>query len=69
MTSPRFNSTRALAAEELRIFNMLPRQLRDAMNNAETQPPRPSIVRDTLLRGVSAEKIIETINKARSPKP
>ncbi len=69
MTSPRRTAERASAAEELRIFDTLPASLREAMNNCEAQPPRPSVVRDTLLRGVSAEKIIETINKARSPKP
>lgn len=63
MTSKRFNDRR----EEQRIFDTLPAALRLAMNNAEVSPPRPSIVRDTLLRGVPAALIIETINKARSP--
>lgn len=69
MTSARFNAERATAAAEQRIFDTLSQAIRAAMNNAEVQPPRPSLVRDTLLRGVSPARIIETINKARSPSP
>lgn len=50
-------------SEENRIFNALPRQVRDALNNAPRQPCRPSVARDALLRGVSIEKLVETISR------
>lgn len=62
MTSQR----KAERLHELAIFDELPEAIRLAMNECEQQPPRPSIVLATLLRGVSPEKIIETIK--RSPK-
>lgn len=55
-------------SEENRIFNALPRQIRDAINNCERSPPSPSTVRDALLRGVSIEKIVETISRKPEPK-
>lgn len=66
MTSPTMQSRRKAAREELRIFNSLSRPLRDALNNCAGQPPKASIVRDALLRGVSEEKIIETIERSQS---
>lgn len=59
--------SRLLAAversKENRIFNALPRQVRDALNNAPRQPCKPSIARDALLRGVSIETLVETISR------
>ncbi len=62
MTSIRRLQSRRAMVEELAIFNAFPRSLRDAINEADASV-KPSIVRDALLRGVSEEKIIETINK------
>lgn len=58
-------SRRTAAREEFAIFNSLPRSLRDALNNCLGQPPKASIVRDALLRGVSEEMIIETIERSQ----
>jgi hypothetical protein len=68
MTSLIFARRRAQADRELRIFNSLPRPLRDTINNCNVTPPKASIVRDALLRGVSESEIIATINKPRSKK-
>lgn len=65
MTSPTSIARRQAARAELTIFNSLPRPLRDALNNCAGQPPKASIVRDALLRGVSEETIIETIERSR----
>lgn len=65
MTSPITQSRRHAAREELRIFDQLPSALRAALNNCAGQPPKASIVRDALLRGVSEEKIIETIERSQ----
>lgn len=65
MTSPAFKARHIAAREELTIFNSLPRALRDALNNCAGQPPKASIVRDALLRGVSEETIIETIERSQ----
>lgn len=67
MTSPTMQSRRATAREELRIFDQLPSALRTALNNCASQPPKASIVRDALLRGVSEETIIETIERSQKP--
>lgn len=64
MTSPTMQSRRKSAIEEHAIFS-LSRALRDALNNCAGQPPKASIVRDALLRGVSEEKIIETIERSQ----
>lgn len=67
MTSIRRLQSRRAMQEELRIFNGFSRVLRDAINTAEASV-RPSIILNTLLRGVPERAIIEAINK-RSPKP
>ena len=67
MTSPRFNTDRRRAQDEMRIFNALPRAIRDAMNDASGSV-RASVVRDALTRGVSEAKVIETLVKPRSRK-
>lgn len=66
MTSSIMQSRREAAREEIEILNSLPRALRDALNNCAGQPPKASIVRDALLRGVSEETIIETIERSQS---
>lgn len=66
MTSPVMQSRRAAAREELCIFDQLSSALRTALNNCAGQPPKASVVRDALLRGVSEEKIIETIERSQS---
>lgn len=66
MTSPTSIARRQAAHAELTIFNTLPRLLRDALNNCAGQPPKASVVRDALLRGVSEETIIETIERSQS---
>lgn len=66
MTSPASQSRRTTAREELLIFNSLSRALRDALNNCAGQPPKASVVRDALLRGVSEEAIIETIERSQN---
>lgn len=66
MTSPAMQSRRAAVHEELRIFDKLPSALRAVLNNCAGQPPKASIVRDALLRGVSEETIIETIERSQS---
>lgn len=65
MTSPAFQARRTATREELLIFNSLSRALRAALNNCAGQPPKASIVRDALLRGVSEETIIETIERSQ----
>lgn len=40
---------------------------RDALNNCAGQLPKASVVRDALLRGVSEETIIETIERSQKP--
>lgn len=64
MTSPRFNQRRAEAQTEMEILDALPVALRQAVYNAELSV-RASSVRDALLRGVSEEKIIETLKGSR----
>lgn len=66
MTSPTSQSRRQSARTELEIFNRLSRPLRDAMNECEREPPKASVVLDALLRGVSEERIIETIKRSQS---
>lgn len=63
MTSPTNIARRQQAREELRIFNALPRPLRDAINNA-TASVKASTVRDALLRGVSEEEIVKTLTRS-----
>lgn len=65
MTNHRSRTRRSVAKYEAEIFNALSRPLRDALNNCADQPPKASIVRDALLRGVSEEKIIETIERSQ----
>lgn len=67
MTSLRKFQSRRIQLEELRIFDGLSAPLRAAINEAEASV-RPSVVRDTLLRGVPEHKIIEVLTK-RSHKP
>lgn len=62
MTSPLFNERRRRAAEEMEILDRLPAPVREALNNARGSV-RASSALAALLRGVSEEKIIETINK------
>lgn len=66
MTSSTMQSCQASARSELEIFNRIPRPVRDAMNECEAQPPKASIVLEALLRGVSEEKVIETIKRSQS---
>lgn len=66
MTSPTYSAKLKAARSELEIFNRLPRALRDVLNECETQPPKASIVLDTLLRGVPEQTIIETIKRTQS---
>lgn len=65
MTSSTYSAKLKAARSELEIFNRLPRALRDALNECETQPPKASIVLEALLRGVSEETIIETIKRGQ----
>lgn len=65
MTSRRNIERKRIAQYEQTIFDALPKAIRDAMNEAG-QSLRPSIVRDTLLRGVPEDAILQTIK--RSPK-
>ncbi len=50
------------AAKEMAAFDSLPSSIRAAINESNTSA-RATVIRDTLLRGVSAEKIIEMIKK------
>lgn len=65
MTSPTYNAKLKAVRSELEIFNRLPRALRDVLNECDRTPPKASIVLDALLRGVSEEKIIETIERSQ----
>lgn len=65
MTSRQFNERKRIALYEQSIFDALSPALRSAINEASASL-RPSVVRDTLLRGVSEDAIIQTIK--RSPK-
>lgn len=65
MTNPTMQSRRTAAREEFHVFDQLPTALRVALNNCAGQPPKASIVRDALLRGVSQETIIETIERSQ----
>lgn len=67
MTSPRYNQRQIEAKTEMEILDALPVAVRYAIHNS-AYSVRASVVRDALLRGVSEEKIIETINK-RSQEP
>ena len=62
MTSKAFNDRRIAQQREMEIFSRLPAAIREAMNNCQQQPPRASTVLNALLRGVSEETIIRTIN-------
>lgn len=63
MTSLAFNQRQREAQTEMQILDGLPVAVRAAIHNAETSV-RASVVRDALLRGVSEEKIIETIERS-----
>lgn len=65
MTSKAQLARREAARSELETFNSLPRRLRDVLNDCEGQPPKASIVLQTLLRGVGEDKIIETIKRSQ----
>lgn len=65
MTSLRFNARQAQARAETEAYDSLPPALRAAIDSAP-RSVRASVVLSAMLRGVSVEKIIETIN--RSPK-
>jgi hypothetical protein len=67
VTSPARQAERAARAEEQLIFDGLPAGVRLAMNECPEQPPRPSTVRDALLRGITEDQIIQLIMRKAQP--
>lgn len=67
MTSPRFNRAKALARAEQELFDMLPSNVRKAINNAHTSV-KASVVYAALLRGVPEQAIIDTLTKQTESK-
>lgn len=64
MTSLRFNSRKRAAAEEIAAFDALPASVRDAINAGHTSASA-TVILAALLRGVSIEKIVETIKRSQ----
>jgi hypothetical protein len=60
MTSASFNARKAAAKAEMEAFDSLPSALQKAVANAPTSV-RSSVVLAALLRGVSPERLIETL--------
>ncbi len=63
MTSAAFNARKAAAKAEMEAYDALPLALRQAVDEAP-RSIRASVVLQTWLRGVSAERIIETIKRS-----
>lgn len=63
MTSPSFNARKRAAEAEMTAFSRLPKSLQIAISSAAISVQSRTVF-DALMRGVSEEKLLETIKAA-----